>query len=859
MKKWYKRKKIIFLFILVALSGIISINLTLGRLKPILIKTENLSFTKEGFVDASALSRDDVIVASNENFEFHLNEKTTKFYIIDLENGQEWHSNPQEIDPRAKGETELFQNSTLVINYLSGETIKNINNFRYSIQHELSPKEETFAIKYIEDGVQVLYEVSDTSYNISWFPQMLSVARMNELFLEKDNLTASEKRHLLFEYELNENGDHEFKGYKDAKSSLVTRFYEYFYVKSGYTKEDCIKDNAEFGKDVSIDSKADKPFFEVAVEYRLTETGLVTTLINESIVENAKFPIISIDFLPYFGATLTDDEGYFVIPDGSGAIMNFNNGKGYASPYSKRYYGDDIALKSMVKPEYAPDLMLPVYGIVHTNTQNAMLAIIEKGAPMTLLYADVSDQFNSYNRINLKFNYKESEIVTFANAGEILELDMWTKTSVENDFVVNYQFIKNEEANYVGLAKKYQEYLVNQHGMVKTDNTTKTVLNLKLLGMYEKQEYFLGVPYTSTKTLTTFDEARKILDELNTLGIQDINLTYDGWFNGGMDHKIPTDIKIDKIMGGENGLKDLLDYTKEHEIGFYPSMNIMKVNEFDKYFDSIRYTSRHINGKTAIVNHYHLAVKLMMMSKTEDYVLVPNLYHSLMVKMLSEYDAFNISGIALNDLGSETSGDYRKYKEIFRDEDQAYQMDALNLANENYDLMIYSPNAYAIPYATNILNLPQESSQYPILDNSIPFYQLVLNGYIDYAGVGINENVERDTMYYKLKAIETGSNVNYIWSYQDSSVLLGTDYNYYYSTNYRNWISNAAKLVEELNNLGIHESIISNHEVLAKGVYEVSYENGKTFIINYNSTPYLYIKGNTNIEVLANNYHMIGG
>ncbi|QVK18514.1 hypothetical protein KHQ81_02015 [Mycoplasmatota bacterium] len=856
MKKLLKNKKIVLLIILVALAGIISIYTFAGKLKPINVNAENISFTKDDFIDASKLSNSDVIVESNDRYEFHFDEKTTHFYIKDILNDKIWHSNPQVIDdfPVISKSTKIEQKSTLVVHYNCGQIIKSYNNYSYSIYHE--DRNQTYSYKYIDNGVQVLYRIEDTKINYTYFPQFLSKQRMNELFLDKDLLSDREKEKLSEDYyELNLDDVYELKPYEDMSKVYIKNLNKWMYEKSGYTLEDCIQDNAEFGKVVNFE----KPYFEVAVEYKLTDSGFKATVINESIVENSKFPITSIEFLPYFGATTIDDDGYFVIPDGSGALMNFNNGKTYATQYSKKYYGNDLALQSNVKPETSQDLLLPIYGIVKTNTENAMLGIIEKGAPMTSLYAGVSERIDSYNRINLEFKLRDFEKVVFSNAGEVYELDMYTKKHVKNDFVIRYELLDNEDANYFGLAKRYQQYLVENQGFEKTDNTQNTVLNLKLLGMYEKREFFLGVPYNTTKTLTTFDEAKKILAELNTLNVNDINLIYDGWFNNGMDHKIPTNININSVMGGKGDFKSLSDYTKKHQIGFYPSVNIMKVNQFDKAIDSLRYTTRHINGKTSVVNNYDLATKLILATQTQDYVLKPELYHSLVSKMLSNYGSLNVSGITLNDLGSEISGDYRKYQELFRDENQYYQVDSLNLIDKEYDMMMYAPYGYAVNYATDIVNLPQESSQYPILDSSIPFYQIVLNGYKDYTGISINENVERNVMYYKLKAIETGANINYIWSYKDSSVLLETEYNYYYSTNYRNWINGAADLVHELDNLGIHEGAITNHEVLTNGVYKVTYENGSTFIINYNQTPYLYTNNDVNIEVAGNNYQMIGG
>lgn len=47
--------------------------------------------------------------------------------------------------------------------------------------------------------------------------------------------------------------------------------------------------------------------------------------------------LTSISVFNSFGAALDDEEGSFVIPDGSGALINFNNGKTSAKAICQRF------------------------------------------------------------------------------------------------------------------------------------------------------------------------------------------------------------------------------------------------------------------------------------------------------------------------------------------------------------------------------------------------------------------------------------------------------------------------------------------------------------------------------------------
>ncbi len=856
MKKIYKNKKLLVLFILVALVGLMVLNYSIGKIKAQNdIDYDNIEYKKDEFVDVNDLAtlEKDKLVAENKDFELHFDEETTYFYIKDKNNGMIWHSNPQIDDPGNPAESlKKRQKSTLILDFTmnKGTTSSTRNNFDYSIQHELG--EKTYKIRYLDNAVQVLYIIEEVGIGIKDFPQQISIERMESMLLNNENMENLDKTYLTSFYKKFPNDGYYKLNINKPTKKVIETLYDIFYVKCGYTMEDLIADNEEWGVEVILDD----PYFEVALEYRLTDKGLQVSLINDSIVEKKDMPITSINILPYFGAVMNDEEGYYVIPDGSGVIMRFNNGKFYNSAYSKRYYGKDLALLSDVKPESSEELLLPIYGIVNTTKQSAMLGIITKGAGQVTLSADVSGRAKeSYNKISTTIAIREVEKSLFYNNWQIYNAPIWTKTRYKGDIEINYQLLRDDNANYFGLAKQYQIYLVENYNLQENDNTDKTILNIEMLGMYKKKEFFMGIPYNKTNSLTTFAEAIKILEELKGNNVNNINLIYEGWFNGNIEHAIPTDIKINSTIGGKKGLNELIDYLNDNNIGFYPTMNLMSTPKYDKNFDHLRYTAEHLNGKTGMLREYNLATGLSDSNEENKYIISPDLYYSLVEKMLKEYNKYAFNAIGINDLGGIVTGDYPKNDYTFKSDAVEYQKNALGLLQKNHDVLLYSPFAFSAPYANNILEVPVLSTKLPILDDTIPFYQLVFNGYIDYSNISVNENIELGTNFHKLKAIETGSNLNFIFSYKDSANLLYTDFNYYYSTNYRNWIDSASSLVQELDNLKIHESTITNHEILSKGVYRVEYGNGNVFIINYNSIPYTFGENTVSPE----SYVLVGG
>lgn len=855
-----KKKILSILFLIIA--GFVLFQFLFNLKASDIIETDIIEFTKTGFVDSMSLDDRNRLVADNDDYELYVDERNSYFKVVNKDSGIVWNSNPTIFDPwQFNAEKNITtsaierQKATIELSYFNEEgSLAKINNYRLSIAHPDSVLYDsgfrTFSIKYIEDGFQVLYKIGSIDIDYLHFPRYL---KPEILDAHPQSATLKQIAYGSYSEELEAYYIFDYEG-----MSLLVRekMYDIFYGPGSleYTRERAIEENASYGYTEMTDSIR----FEVALEVKLTDSRLKVSVIQDSIVESEDAKLATVSLFPHFGTAISsfagvETEGYIVLPDGSGAVIEFNNGKFYQQPYSKRLYGNDLGMLPYKMPETQEKISIPLYGMVKEDA--AFAAIITEGDACATINADVSGRVDSYNKVYPSFNFRENEAIILGTASDQYAIDLWTEERVASDFTVEYTFLENEQADYVNIAKVYREFLEEQSGFNSQDQTDETSLSIEMLGSYETKSFFLGVPYYRSESLTTFEQSELILDIIKARGIDNLNVIYKGMVNGGMSSSLADEFDVERVLGGNKDYRHLLEYANENNIKVYPNIRFMTANDFGKLFDNYRYTSSRIDGDLSMYLNYHLPSKLAY-SKTpgtipfkDDYVISPLYYEAIMNGFLKDYEGENIS---FEYLGSLLGGSY--------DDQTLYKQDALRI-QENLlgqleeNVILSNPLGFAMPYSDLVTDLPMETTLYALFDYQIPLLQLILAGKVDYTTASLNLANERSVQYYFLKTIETGSNLKYTVSYDQSTELKDTEFNYYFSTEYVNWVDRIEEQVNALDQLGIHQGYLLGHEQIQDNLFKVTYSHGLVILINYNLTD-VAIPG---YQVPAMDYLVIGG
>src|SRR5690606_29735802 len=93
---------------------------------------------------------------------------------------------------------------------------------------------------------------------------------------------------------------------------------------------------------------------------------------------------------------------------------------------------------------------------------HAMLGIIEKGAGNAYLtYSPADNAQSDLNRMQINFEYRTSYVQRL-NASGTSSVSRVQENMNPFDIKVKYIFLNGHDANYVGMANRYREYLIDQ-------------------------------------------------------------------------------------------------------------------------------------------------------------------------------------------------------------------------------------------------------------------------------------------------------------------------------------------------------------------------------------------------------------
>ncbi|PKK87025.1 MAG: hypothetical protein CVV63_02450, partial [Tenericutes bacterium HGW-Tenericutes-8] len=510
--------------------------------------------------------------------------------------------------------------------------------------------------------------------------------------------------------------------------------------------------------------------------------------------------------------------------------------------YEKRIYGQDLSIgtQSAIKPDSGEKIAFPMYG--YNLNGYSFITTIESGDAMSTLRAGFLTE--SSNNIyvhkipyaHYRYALRERDAFIFQSSAQSQRVTAWTTDYNSVDFKMNYTFIEKADSTYYDMATAYQDYLVNKYDL--TEITKQTELHITLLGGYKRKAYFLGFPYTAVEALTNANGVRTIKDTLLDEGVDQFSMTYFGFSNDGVKPTSYLDTNYNKGIITERSLKALIHEFESNDLELY--LEFMTQQAYTKKdLDIDRQVTQNIFHDAIYRYPYDETTFLADRTKTISYILNASAQNKVVSNVIKTTNQLQTANLAFTDLGSRLASNLEKGHVMFRNELVLAQQQILERL-EDKNIQLRDPNLYALIYADAILDLSLVGTIHKIVDYDIPIIQLVLNGYFNYAGPSLNTYDSKSPQWHMLKAIETGSNIQFSFTYEPTTYLVKTEYNYLYSTYYAYWMHDLVTIHDTLTSLGIYNKTITNHEVLNPQGSKVlvTYADGTIIQIDYETESY---------------------
>lgn len=802
---------------------------------------------------------DEPIVVENDKLKLTMDPMTTQFSLEVKSSGKVWYSNPPEAasDPLALSSEKGNLQSTLIMSYsiVSGLESK-LNNYEYSIKngvYEIESGDDYVSVNYSIGNIEREYIIppvtTEEDFN-KWLDSMGKEAvNMVKQYYKKYDINnlgkKDDKEELLASYPILET-EVIYVVRSNASAAIKTKMEEYFEA-AGYTLEQYTED-----KELNLAEKSsDKPVFNVGMTYRLVGDELEVAINLSDLESKEDYPIYTLNPLPYFGAGGTEDEGFILVPEGGGGLIHFNNGRTAQNSYYVNMYGWDMALsrKAVVHNTMA---YFNCYGIAQGD--DSFLCVLEEGAPYASVQADISGRNNSYNTastvysVTLREQYEVSSVADSQVFVYLPELPDETLTQ-------RYRFV--DSGSYVDMAKDYQSYLKERHGdYLAMNDDTEAPVALTIVGAVDKVRQVLGVPVSRPLKLTTYKEAEAIIRELKSEGMNNMSVKLTGWCNGGVNQKILKSVKTISDLGSKKDLQSLANAANELGIDLY--LNGVTQYEYDSNifngFFSYADAARFISKERAELFQYS-AVTYAQREGADSYYLLHADLSEKMADNLQAAAAKYGTGVSFEDLGMDLSADYYEKNVVSRQAAKERHETRLKaLADADVNVMINMGNEYAAVYSDMITNMDLSGSEYTILDDFVPFYQLAMHGYVNYTGRALNVcgNEEEELLY----SVAYGAGLHFSLMNETAFALQKTLYTQYYGSDYAAWHDRMMEVYTRYNTELGHtfNQEMTDHEYITSSLSCTTYEDGTKVYVNFS---YADVTAPDGVDVPARDYKVV--
>lgn len=557
---------------------------------------------------------------------------------------------------------------------------------------------------------------------------------------------------------------------------------------------------------------------EIVVQYRLEDNTLRVSIPKDTIRETGDNLLATISVAPFFGSGRDTDDGFVLLPDGSGTLVRFKEEHpDYTSHYEQSIFGSDTVRVEEDIYSNKEDVMLPVFGI--SNGGYAMTCDIREGAEDTNLVCWPSGYRLRVTSAYPTFQLRRPYYATLSNTSTVRK---YSTGPISHGFSAVYTFLGQGKDSYSDMAVSYRAYLL-ENGTLQDKLKTDAVLALDIF-MAAQESKMLSNEYIP---VTTFSQAQDMLSELIGQGADNLLVQMTGWTKGGYTAS-PNRFPIPGQIGGASGSAAFSEFAEKAGIPVYYADDYLSA---DKEKGTVNLNTVVYQGNRLIAETDTLGTK---------YLFSPLYVKQCFEKAKKSYQKSSIHGLIFERMGKELYFDYNpKYQDMTRyDTAQVWQQVLKSWTDQGGRAAAQGGNAYVLPYTDWIRDIPSRDSGYFFRDETVPFYQMVVHGSVLYTGMPIN--LFSDSRMDYLKMIEYGCTPLFVLSHDSPQKLIASDYNQLFSSEFSQYRERIAQEYQTFSTdfAGISSQAMIGHQKVADEVYCTTYADGTQVYVNYGHTPY---------------------
>jgi hypothetical protein len=525
--------------------------------------------------------------------------------------------------------------------------------------------------------------------------------------------------------------------------------------------------------------------------------------------------------------------GYAFVPDGSGALIRYNDNTVSINRYVGKVYGDNPAesmfyYDNTVYAVRKKEPLMPVFGVAIGHNQQGFVAWADDGGEQMEIIMSPKENITNYNFIYPRFVYNRQMHQVYNRKGE--GYFRLYPERLHYDISIEYRFLEGEEADYVGMALAYRDHLIENKTLIPGKVRPDGIVPLRAdFIMSDVKKSIIG--YTNVVTTSAKEAGEIILDMLDN-GIISINGGLMGFQDGGITTGKPWALNFTRSIGTRKDFRKLFEETTALGVDLSFAQDYLTINRIQMNLPRNQAYHRNRWGIRAWDNQdSFLPVQEISFAR-------PQRSAEWFTRQAKAAAAIGAPSITADGITNRLISHWGRNDAISAS--QTIDLFENTFAASPLPVNAKTPNQYLWKYTDRFLQTPVFPTQYILQTDTVPFLQLVLHGttemYAPYSNFSFY--TQRDI----LRMIDYNVYPSFALTYKPAHLLSSTNSLKFFSTEYEVYRDIIRHVYTEVSAAlsPVKGREWLNRTVLEEGVILNEYSEGIKILVNYTDNIYQY-------------------